>query len=100
MTSFFVSRHEGAVAWAAARGIAAVPVGHLDLAQVGPGDVVIGTLPLHLAAGVCERGARFLALDMDLPADWRGRALSAAEMEACGARLTEYQVVRVGEVGE
>ncbi len=100
MTSFFVSRHEGAVAWAAARGIAAVSVPHLDLNQVGPGDVVIGTLPLHLAAGVCERGARFLSLDMDLPADWRGRALSAAEMEACGARLTEYQVIRVGGVGE
>src|SRR5207249_10984084 len=41
---------------------------HLDLSDVLPGDVLIGTLPVHLAAEVCSRGARYLHLTLLLPA--------------------------------
>ncbi|MDY6956204.1 MAG: CRISPR-associated protein Csx16 [Pseudomonadota bacterium] len=96
MTTFFVSRHPGADAWAAQQGLAVDrPVAHLDPAEVQPGDTVIGTLPVNLAAIVCARGARYLHLSLDLPADWRGRELSAADMRACGARLEEYRVEKV-----
>lgn len=96
MTTFFVSRHPGATVWAAQQGLAvACVLAHLDPAVVGPGDTVIGTLPVNLAAVVCDRGARYLHLTLDLPPDWRGRELSAAQMTACGARLEEYRVEKV-----
>jgi CRISPR-associated protein Csx16 len=45
---------------------------------------------------VCGRGARYLHLVLELPPERRGRELSAADMVACGARLEEYRVQRVG----
>lgn len=96
MTTFFVSRHPGAAAWAQAQGLAVDRlVVHLDPAEVGAGDTVIGTLPVNLAAAVCARGARYLHLSLDLPAERRGRELNAADMAACGARLEEYRVQKV-----
>ena len=96
MTTFFVSRHPGAAEWTREQGIAVDRrVAHLDPAEVQAGDVVIGTLPVNLAAEVCARGGRYLHLSLDLPADWRGRELSAADMQACGVRLEEYRVQRV-----
>mgnify|MGYP000935171093 CR=1 FL=1 len=55
---------------------------------------MLGTLPLHLAAAVCARGCRYLALVVDLPAEARGRELSAAELDAYGARLEAFVVRR------
>jgi CRISPR-associated protein Csx16 len=94
-TTYFVTRHAGAVEWAARQGIAidrTVP--HLDPSEVRPGDVVIGTLPVHLAAEVCASGARYLHLALELPPDRRGFELTAEEMTRCGARLVEYRVER------
>lgn len=96
MTTFFVSRHPGAADWAREQGLVVDrAVVHLDPAEVQAGDVVIGTLPVNLAAEVCARGGRYLHLSLDLPADWRGRELSAADMRAWGARLEAYRVQRV-----
>lgn len=96
MTTFFVSRHPGATAWAAEQGLAVDrPVAHLDVAEVQPGDVVIGTLPVNLAAAVCAQGARYLHLSLDLPPQWRGRELSAEDMATCGARLEEYSIQKI-----
>jgi CRISPR-associated protein Csx16 len=94
LTAWFVTRHPGARAWAARRGIDAQSVVHLDPASVGTGDIVMGTLPVHLAAQVCERGARYLHLELDLPPDARGRDLTADEMEQFGARLTAFHVLK------
>lgn len=92
MTAYFVSRHRGSQEWAARRGIRAEVIVHLDPAIVRPGDVIIGTLPVHLAAEVCARGARYLHLILEQPADWRGRDLSADEMDAIGAALREFRI--------
>ena len=95
MTRWFVSRHPGALEWAQQQGLVGLRrVAHLDPALLAPGDVVIGTLPLHLAAAVCARGVRYLCLVVDLPAEARGRELSAAELDAYGARLEEFVVRR------
>ena len=95
MTTFFVSRHPGAVAWAQ-RQVLQIDVWptHLDPQKVDAGDTVIGSLPLHLAAAVCARGARFMHLTLDIPAEWRGRELSAADLETACARLEEFTVER------
>lgn len=96
MTTFFITRHPGARDWAEARGVAVDRwVDHLDLDSVAPGDRVLGTLPVHLAAAVCERGARYVHLSLELPADLRGRELTGADMERLGARLEAFEVRRV-----
>lgn len=93
MTTFFVSRHPGAVEWAARQGIRVDRlVAHLDPTAIQAGDVVIGTLPVNLAAEVCARGGRFCNLSLDLPPEARGRELSADELERYRARIEEYQV--------
>jgi CRISPR-associated protein Csx16 len=91
--TWFVSRHPGAVEWAARQGLAVQHwVPHLDVAAVQAGDTVIGTLPIHLAAQVCAQGARYLHLSLDLPAEWRGRELAAGDLALCGARLEAFVV--------
>ena len=93
MTIWFVSRHEGALQWMRQSGVAFdhhVP--HLDPAQVQPGDIVIGTLPVSLAAQVCERGAAYWHLSLEMPAEARGRELSADELARMGASLQRYSI--------
>lgn len=93
--TYFVTRHTGAVEWAARQGLKVDrQVDHLDVTTIQPGDTVIGVLPVNLAAEVCARGGRFFALSLDLPPEARGRELSADELEQFGARLEEYCVVR------
>ncbi len=97
MTTFFVTRHPGALDWARHKGIVFDEhVAHLDPQQVGAGDTVIGSLPVNLAAEVCARGARYFNLSLDLPAALRGRELDAATLTECGARIEEYVVAKPG----
>ena len=93
MPTWFVSRHPGAVDWAAQQGLHVDRhIAHLDPDQIEQGDTVIGTLPTHLAANVCQRGARYINLSLDLPAQWRGRELSAQDLQACNARLESFTI--------
>jgi CRISPR-associated protein Csx16 len=98
--TWFVSRHPGAVAWAQAQGLPVEHwVPHLDVAAVQAGDTVAGTLPMHLAAQVCARGARYLHLSLDLPPHWRGQELDARQISQAGARLERYIVQAVDMAG-
>lgn len=93
MTTLFITRHPGAIEWAARRGLHIDrQIAHIDPATIQPGDVVIGILPVNLAAEVCARGGQFFNLSLDLPPDARGRELTADELERYGARLEEYNV--------
>lgn len=89
MARYFISRHPGALEWFQRQGLDAQHITHLDPALVGPGDVVMGTLPVHLAAEVCGRGARYLHLQMAVSPDMRGTEFSADLMELFDARLVE-----------
>jgi CRISPR-associated protein Csx16 len=96
MTTYFVTRHPGAIAWAARQGLKVDrQLDHLDVAIIQPGDTVIGILPVNLAAEVCARGGRFFNLSLTVPPEARGRELSADELEQFGARVEEYRVERV-----
>jgi len=96
MTTYFISRHPGACDWIAGQGIRVDRMlAHLDIDMIQPGDVVVGTLPVSLAAQVCARGGRYLHLSLDLPAYMRGFELSADDMIRLGARLEEYQVAKI-----
>lgn len=96
MTVYFITRHPGAIAWAHEEGIEVTYlIDHLDVANIQSGDLVIGTLPVNLAARVCARGGRYLHLSLELPPDWRGRELSAEDMRRFGARVEEFVIVSV-----
>lgn len=93
MATYFVTRHAGAKQWAALQGIACdVGVPHLDPVLVKQGDVVIGTLPINLAAIVCEQSGRYLSLELSL--EVRGKELSASDLLKYGAKLEEFIVTK------
>lgn len=97
MTFHFVTRHPGAQAWARQQGLCVDRwVTHLRTDDVAAGDTVAGTLPVHLAAAVCARGALYLHLRLNVPPEWRGRELSAAELVAAGASLEPFSVQAPG----
>lgn len=82
--------------WIARKGVAGyLLMPHLDLASVQRGDVVIGTLPVYLAAEVGARGARFFNLSIETPLQIRGQELSADDLERFGARIEEYRVEKL-----
>ncbi len=93
MTTWFISRHQGAINWAKQQGIAVDHwITHLDLNNIQEGDTVIGTLPIHLAGAVCEKGARFFFLKLNLHSDQRGKELTADELLQAGCSLAEYNI--------
>ena len=94
MTVFSITRHPGALDWLNRQEISIdITLSHLDLSVIKPGDVVIGLLPVHLAAAVCAAGAEYWHLSMDLPYEARGTELTAEEMETYGARLEQFVVM-------
>jgi CRISPR-associated protein Csx16 len=93
VTTWFVSRHTGALQWMLRHGPAFdCHVPHLDPADVQHGDTVIGTLPVHLAAQVCARGAEYWHLVLQLPQGARGRELGMHELTALDARLQRFVI--------
>ena len=93
MKTYFISRHPGALEWAQRNGFEnAETVAHFDPEVVQPGDQIIGTLPVHLAGQVCDRGGRYFHLSMTVPADRRGTEISADDMDSFGAHVKEFNI--------
>ena len=94
MTTYFVSRHQGALDWAAAEGVAYdVHLTHLEEAeQLSAGDVVIGTLPVQMIYVLGQLGVRYLHLSVEIPAEQRGKELTAKMLSAYQAQLVTYVV--------
>ena len=91
MTTYFVSRHAGAIAWAKQQNLHIdCWVQHLNEKLLANGDVVIGTLPINKVAEICAIGVKYLHLVMDLTPDSRGRELNPNEMQDLNIRLVEY----------
>ena len=95
MSCYFVSRHAGAVDWARDQGIEATLIEHLDPTLIKAGDMVLGTLPIHLVAAITAKGARYLHLELEVPLAQRGEPLSASAMVRYGAKLVEYRAERI-----
>src|SRR5690625_911713 len=98
MTTWFVSRHQGAIEWVKRYGPPVHRfVSHLCLDEIKPGDRVLGTLPVNLAAKVCRLGATYWHLALELPSDQRGQELSAETLKELGASLHRYIIYPAGE---
>lgn len=83
-----ISRHAGAIEWLARQGITGSVIAQATAEDVR-GKVVVGNLPLHLAA----LAERIGSIDMpNLAAADRGRDLTPEEMDAAGARISWYEV--------
>ncbi|MFV0476268.1 MAG: CRISPR-associated protein Csx16 [Parahaliea sp.] len=96
MTTYFISRHPGALEWMKRRGPAFDRhVEHLDLDQIKAGDVLIGSLPVNLAAEVCARNAQYFNLSLQLPAHARGRELSVDELDSYEAKIEAFDIRKV-----
>lgn len=96
MTHWLVSRHQGAIDFINSLGIEIhQQVPHLNLEEVNPGDVIYGTLPIHLAAEVCAKGARYLHLTLNLPFELRGKEISLADLHLANPKLEEFKVIKV-----
>lgn len=91
MTTYFISRHPGAAAWAESEGFTVDErLAHFDVNLVQAGDRVLGTLPINLVAEVNARGGTYFHLTLELPAEARGKELTAEDMRTYGARLEGY----------
>lgn len=97
MNVYLISRHSAAVEWLRSQSFSsATHVPHADegfWAGLKAGDLVIGTLPMHLAAKAVEVTGRPVGfLSLFVPEDERGKELSVADMERLGASIRWYHV--------
>jgi len=105
MTVYFVSQHERIQRWARIMNAKGGKLPHridqavenIDPEHLQPGDVVMGTLPMHVAAALESRGIAFWALDLHVPPQDRRKELSATELAKLGATLTRYRVSKDGQ---
>ncbi len=95
MPTYFVSRHSGAIVWAARHGVQAELISHLNPSMLIAGDTVLGTLPVHIVAELTARGVAYLHLEIDVPEVLRGQDLSAEDMARLGAKLVPYRAERL-----
>lgn len=95
--TWFVSRHAGSIDWIKQQAIQVDRfVTHLnetDMPQTG--DIVIGTLPVHLIAKLNKKGIRFIHLQLEVDHQQRGVELSSQCLSSSQATLQEYLVMKV-----
>lgn len=94
MTTFFISRHPGAIEWIKKLGVHIDRwESHLSLSDVMAGDVVVGTLPIPMVYELNRKGATYLHLSVEVPASLRGKELSFTDLEVLGATLQSFRVI-------
>ncbi|MDG6882239.1 putative CRISPR-associated protein, VVA1548 family [Phocoenobacter uteri] len=96
MKTYFISRHQGAIDWIKSQQIDVDQfVDHLDMDMVKQGDTVIGTLPIHLAAQVCKKGAKFYFLSVNVTKEQRGRELNKNELVKQECKLQQFMIKEI-----
>ncbi len=95
-TPLIVTRHVGAVDWLQRQGIEGDIIPHAT-AEAVAGRHVIGNLPLHLAS----YAESITTITMpSLPPEWRGKNLTAEQMEEAGATLQRFVVLDATHQGQ
>jgi CRISPR-associated protein Csx16 len=91
MTTYAVTRHDGAKLWLNANIKVDTYLNHLDTGILRKNDVVVGMLPVHTVAQLGELGVRYMHLAMETPEHLRGQELTADQMHQNKARLVEIR---------
>ena len=93
MAIWFVSRHPGAITWAKQQKLSIDHwIDHLDSEQLSPGDKVIGSLPVNLAAQLCAAGIEYWHLSLHIPKALRGIELTAQQLQQLDAQLEAFHI--------
>lgn len=97
MTTYFITRHTGALQWAIANQIAFdVHLTHLSsLTNLKDKDVIIGTLPINMVYQLNQKGVRYIHLSLEIPPHLRGIELDVHQLATCQATLEEFVVHKV-----
>lgn len=97
MTTYFITRHTGALDWAKLNGVHFdVHLEHLlNFDELNAGDVIIGTLPINMVYKINQMGVRYKHLSLEIPAQWRGLELTHEQLLQCSASLQEFSVQTV-----
>lgn len=96
MAVWFVSRHLGAIDWIKQQSIAIDHfVEHLNVDKIQANDTVIGTLPIHLAAQVCEKGATFYFLSVNVTREQRGTELTTKQLNEQNCSLQPFFIQKL-----
>lgn len=102
MATWLISRHPGAIDWIKQQGIPFDHhLSHLDAtsqASIAAGDTVIGSLPVNLAAQICNLGAHYWHLSLLIPESMRGQELSADQLTTYQAQLQPFKINQTGDV--
>ena len=96
MAVWFISRHKGAIDWIKQQSLQIDRFeSHLNVNDIQADDTVIGTLPIHLAAKVCAKGAKFYFLSVNVSQDQRGTELTAEELIAQQCAIEPFYIQRL-----
>ncbi len=97
MTTYFITRHTGALQWALANQVHFdCHLQHLDdFSALRHGDVVIGTLPINMVYQINQLGVRYIHLSLEIPPSLRGVELTSEQLIACKATLEEFKVCQI-----
>lgn len=67
-------------------------ISHFNPAIVKPGDVVLASLPLPIAAKVCAKGGIYKHVEITRPANIHGD-LTSAEILKYGYQINQYDII-------
>jgi CRISPR-associated protein Csx16 len=97
MTTWFISRHAGAKKWIEEESGFKIDKKevHFNPSVVQKNDKVVGSLPIHLVAEVCAKGAKYYHLTLELKRGERGKELTIDEMREANARLEPYFIEKI-----
>ena len=96
MAVWFISRHKGAIDWIKQQSLQIDRFeSHLNVDDIQADDTVIGTLPIHLAAKVCTKGAKFYFLSVNVSQDRRGTELTAEELIAQQCAIEPFYIQKL-----
>lgn len=100
MTTYFITRHIGALDWAKVKDVHFdVHLTHLlNFDELKSGDVIIGTLPVNIISQINELGVRYVHLSLDIPPQLRGVELTAEQLDECQASLEEFHVKKLAKI--
>lgn len=101
MTTYFITRHIGALDWAKEHGIDFdLHLTHLDDDMaLKAGDVIIGTLPINIIAKINAIGVRYIHLSLNIPSHLRGVELTSQQLnDECQANLEEFTATKLATI--